>query len=98
MNYCHQDFGSYQTVPSNVVTADLLLSEYYASNAIMAAKSTSSVVSSGGLKSETFDDYSYTVADSASVLDEASLDLASLLDEYVVPVATGNTFLRMRKL
>lgn len=81
-----------------MVTADLLLSEYYASNAIIAAKSTSSALSSSGFKSETFDDYSYTVADSASLLDEASLDIASLLDEFVVPVATGNTFFRMRKL
>ena len=63
----------------------------------MAAKQ-SEVVMENGMKSETFDDYSYTVSDSASEFDVSSLTLSSLLDSYVIAQAKGKTILRMHKL
>jgi len=83
------------------VTADLLLSEYFASSAVIYSKTAETTASKGGFKSETFDDYSYSFGDGASSSlygDMVSLDIASLLDQYVLPEASGNTFFRMRKL
>ena len=50
----------------------------------------------GGYKSETFDDYSYTMADTGEKLD--NLDLRPLLDEYIVTGSCGNINMKLRKL
>lgn len=100
ITYTHNEFKdeSYDTaIPKEVVLAIILLAEAYANQAIMAAKQ-SEVVMENGMKSETFDDYSYTVSDSASEFDVSSLNLSSLLDSYVIAQAKGKTILRMHKL
>lgn len=47
------------------------------------------------MKSETFDDYSYTAAE-GSLVD--LLDLGPLLDEFVVTVPRGGVTMKLRKL
>ena len=75
-------------LPEGVRTACILLAEAYAHNAAL----TSSKV----LKSETFDDYSYS-ADHSDI-EVTDLDLAALLDDYVVTAANGTVTMRMRVL
>jgi len=90
ITYTHNDFTGEEYaegVPEGVKTAVILLAEAYAYNAVVSTKE---------LKSETFDDYSYTAERSTVSLD--SLDLAALLDEYVVSAASNAVTMRMRKL
>ena len=75
-------------LPEGVRTACILLAEAYAHNAAL----TSSKV----LKSETFDDYSYS-ADHSDI-EVTDLDLAALLDDYVITAANGTVTMRMRVL
>lgn len=75
-------------LPEGVRTACILLAEAYAHNAAL----TSSKV----LKSETFDDYSYS-ADHSDI-EVTDLDLAALLDDYVVTAANRTVTMRMRVL
>ena len=73
ITFTHNDFldsTEYPTVPEAVKTAVILLAEAYAYNAVVSSKE---------LKSETYDDYSYTAERSAVSVE--SLDLAALLDE-----------------
>lgn len=101
INYTHNDFSSIAyatTIPAEVIYAIILLAEAYANQAIITAKQSGTITSKGGKKSETFDDYSYTLSDSAIEVDIASLNLSSLLDEYILAEATGKVLLRMRKL
>lgn len=67
-------------------TAVILLAEHYG----FTAKS-----GGGTMKSETFDDYSYTAAE-GSLVD--LLDLGPLLDEFVVTVPRGGVTMKLRKL
>ncbi len=100
ISYCNNDFSAeeYSTsMPDSVLTAIMLLAEAYAVQAAMSAKQSSAVISTG-LKSETFDDYSYTVADASSEVDTGNLDLSYLLDDYVLAEAKGKLVFRMRKL
>lgn len=78
----------YSTIPDAVKTAVILLAEAYAKKVVdsSAAKT---------LKSETFDDYSYTAE--ASVIDESDLGLDDLLRDYIEETS-GNVTLRIRKL
>lgn len=85
--YTNNQFGSMDAVPPTVKTAVILIAEAYAFNSCVAARE---------IKSETFDDYSYT-AETQSINIEA-LDIKPLLDGYVVTKATGNTTLRLRRL
>lgn len=87
--YTHNDFTGpeYNSIPKNVVTAVILLAERFAHNAYLTAQR---------YKSETFDDYSYSVNDSEVSLSD--LGLKALLDEYVLSNANGNVFMRLRKL
>lgn len=87
ITYTHNDFSAYETLPSAVKTAVLILSESYAHSAYIAAK---------GVKSETFDDYSYTAADSVSSVED--LNLAALLDDFVLSGANKSVTMRLRKL
>ncbi len=85
--YTHNDFSDFEEIPVSVKTAALILAEAYGHNANISAK---------GIKSETFDDYSYTAEDTAISAD--SLDLAALLDDYVIVKPNSGVTMRMRKL
>ncbi|MCR5824857.1 MAG: DUF3199 family protein [Lachnospiraceae bacterium] len=100
ISYTHNDFSDTayaSSMPSEVILAIILLAEAYANQAIMAAKQ-SGVIAQTGKKSETFDDYSYTMSDSTSELDISTLNLPSLLDAYVIAEARGAITFRMRRL
>lgn len=77
-----------EELPEGVKTACILLAEAYAHNAAL----TSSKV----LKSETFDDYSYSAEHSD--ISVGNLDLPALLDDYVVAAANDTVTMRMRRL
>lgn len=77
-------------IPEPVKKAIILIAELYARNAIESGKE------HPNLKSESFDDYSYTVDDSANNVD--SLDIDDLLSDYVLPVGRNKTVMRLRKL
>lgn len=79
--------GSPEELPAEVKTAVILLTEMYAYNA---------AIRQIRIKSETFDDYSYTA--DTSMIDIDSLGLGGLLDDYVDDTARGDVLFRMRKL
>lgn len=87
ITYTHNTFESYKEIPPSIKTAVLILAEAYAHNAVLATKE---------IKSETFDDYSYTSETSQISLD--GLDLAALLDDFVVAEPRKGITLRMRRL
>lgn len=90
--YTNNDFSEYDIIPDPVKTAVILLAEAYAYNACADGRS-------GGrrMKSESFDDYSYS-ADSAYISIEDDLDIKTLLDPYVKVATRDGITLRMRKL
>ena len=81
-------FADYETIPEPVRMAVIIAAEAYAKNDIEATKMK--------IKSETFDDYSYTAE--ASTIDFATLDLEELLADYIIPVGTGKVVMNLRKL
>lgn len=83
-----EDAAQYPEIPESVKTATILAAEAYANNAVEGAKT---------MKSETLDDYSYTLADNATVRIE-SLDLAPLLDEFVLAATRSGVAMKLRKL
>lgn len=87
ITYTHNSFKDEEEIPTPVKTAVLILAEAYAHNAIVAAKE---------VKSETYDDYSYTTE--ATQISVEALDLAALLDDYVIAEPRNGVTLRMRKL
>ena len=87
VTYTHNSFEGEEEIPQSVKTAVLILAEAYAHKAITPAKE---------VKSETFDDYSYTSETSQISIEE--LDLAALLDEFVRTEPRNGVTLRMRKL
>lgn len=87
ITYTHNSFKEFEDVPQAVKTAVLILAEAYGHNASIAAKE---------VKSETFDDYSYTTETSQISIE--ALDLAALLDDYVKAEPRNGVTLRMRKL
>lgn len=87
ITYTHNKFEGEEEIPPAVKTATLILAEAYGHNAIVSSKE---------VKSETFDDYSYT-AEAKSISVEA-LDLAALLDDFVITEPRNGVTLRMRKL
>ena len=91
ISYCNTDFTDYDAIPEPVKTATMLLAEAYAYNACADARS-------GGrrMKSEAFDDYSYTSDDAYISIDD--LDVKVLLDPFVKVAERGGVTLRMRKL
>lgn len=101
INYTHNDFSDIAyatTIPAEVIYAIIILAEAYANQAIITAKQSGVITEKNGMKSETFDDYSYSLSDSAVEIDIASLNLSSLLDAYILADATGKVVFRMRKL
>lgn len=87
ITYTHNSFKDEEEIPQAVKTAVMILAEAYGHNAAIAAKE---------VKSETFDDYSYT-AETSQISVEA-LDLAALLDDFVKAEPRNGVTLRMRKL
>ena len=87
ITYTHNKFENFEEIPESVRTAVILLAEMYARNAAIYSKD---------VKSETFDDYSYTVADATTNADD--IDLAALLDGYVIAEPRNGITMRMRKL
>ena len=81
-------FEDYEELPDPVRIATILLAEAYAKNGIEAIKK--------NIKSETFDDYSYTAE--SSVIDIDSLDLDGLLSDYIVTKGIGKVVMKLRKL
>ncbi len=86
IKYCGHDFSKYDDLPDDVRTADIILSEYYGHKQ----------GSIGKMKSETFDDYSYTSGESEYLISSLGIDV--LLDPYVETQATGKITMRLRKL
>ncbi len=93
ITYTRNRFESYDTIPGPVKTAVILLAEAYASYSNQLKKT-----GGGALKSETFDDYSYTAGESSFEDLVKAIDLAALLDDFVVSKASGNITMRMRRL
>ena len=85
IDYCN---NRYPEIPENVKTAVLLIAEAYAHNAVEQTKVR--------LKSETFDDYSYTAE--SSIIDVGKLGVESLLDDYVVVQPLNGVTMRLRSL
>lgn len=91
IDYCNNRFDDpekYPDIPENVKTAVLLIAEAYAHNAVEQTKVR--------LKSETFDDYSYTAE--SSIIDVGKLGVESLLDDYVVVQPLNGVTMRLRSL
>ena len=74
--YCHQRFENYETMPEDVILALLMVAEHHAAQAAAGAEG------HGLYKSETLDDYSYTIQDTQSAID--NMLLGPLLDDYIV--------------
>lgn len=91
ISYTNNDFADADTIPEPVKTAVILLAEAYAYNAGADAKT-------GGkrVKSETFDDYSYTADDVYISIDGLGVNI--LLDPYVKVATRNGVTLRMRRL
>ncbi len=93
ITYTHDRFEDCAEIPSSVKTAVLLLAEAYASYADRLKKT-----GGGALKSETFDDYSYTAGEDTFEDLVRALDLAALLDDHVVAKPRSGVTMRLRKL
>ena len=93
VTYTKNNFEEYDTIPPSVRTAVILLAEAYASYSNQLKKT-----GGGAVKSESFDDYSYTAGEGSFEDLVKALDLAALLDGYVVSRASGNVTMRMRRL
>ncbi|MFG6378595.1 MAG: head-tail connector protein [Lachnospiraceae bacterium] len=87
ITYTHNSFQDEKEIPPAVKTAVLILAEAYGHNAGMAAKE---------IKSETFDDYSYTAE--TSQINIETLNLAALLDSFVKTEPRNSVTFRMRRL
>lgn len=87
--HCKQDFSDtdkYPSIPDAVKSATLILADALCYN--------DSLQISGTLKSETYDDYSYTVDVKEISTDFDVLGIESLLKPYVQP-DDGNLFFRI---
>lgn len=82
--------AQFPSIPESVKTAVILIAEMYAFNSSEGAQG------KGGYKSESFDDYSYTLADTTTRID--NLVLGPLLDDYVITQARNAMTMRLRKL
>lgn len=93
ITYTHNRFEGYDKIPGPVRTAVILLAEAYASYANQLKKT-----GGGAVKSEAFDDYSYTAGEGTFEDFVKALDLAALLDDFVIKQASGTVTMRMRRL
>lgn len=74
-----------EKIPESVKIAVMILAEAYANNSIEKSKKQ--------IRSETFDDYSYSL--DSGIIDIDSLDLDYLLKDYMLEAGSGNVILRM---
>ena len=83
----HNNFDSeeLEKIPESVKIAVMILAEAYANNSIEKSKKQ--------IRSETFDDYSYSL--DSGIIDIDSLDLDYLLKDYMLEAGSGNVILRM---
>ena len=93
ITYTHNRFEGYDKIPGPVRTAVILLAEAYASYANQLKKT-----GGGAVKSGTYDDYSYTAGEGTFEDFVKALDLAALLDDFVIKQASGTVTMRMRRL
>jgi hypothetical protein len=93
ITYTHNRFTDCDEIPTPVRTAVILLAEAYAlyANILKAT-------GGGAYKSETFDDYSYTAGENSFEDTIKALDLAALLDDYVIDTPNNGVTMRLRKL
>ena len=82
------DEVKYPETPPELKTAVILVAEVYAYNAVEGERK---------LKSETFDDYSYTLSDT-NAPKLGALDLGTLLDDFVITQARNGVTMKLRKL
>ncbi len=87
ISYTGNDFSEYEEIPQNVKTAVILLAETYGYNSAVSAKE---------LKSETFDDYSYTADTNLKNFDD--IGLKPLLEDYMKDKDGGSIVMRLRRL
>jgi len=80
----------YPVIPDEIKMATILVAEFYANLAANNPIETK--------KSETFDDYSYTVSDKAYEMSVDDLDIGYLINDYIVEAPITKTIVRMRKL
>lgn len=85
-----EDDEEFPTIPEPVKIAVILIAEAYAAYAVDFSNG------SGTYKSESFDDYSYTLADTEDII--GNLDLASLLEMFILADTKNTVTMRMRKL
>lgn len=81
------DFSEYEVIPQNVKTAVILLAEAYGYNSAIKSKE---------MKSETFDDYSYTAE--SKEIELSGLDIDTLLEDYVNIKPKNGVTMRLRRL
>ena len=77
-----------EQIPETVKMAIILVAEAYAKNTIEKAKKQ--------IKSESFDDYSYTL--DSGIIDLDSLNLEELLSDYIMSEGIGKMMMRLRVL
>lgn len=89
ISYTHNRFDdeALEAIPEGVKTAVILLAERFAHTSYKVSRE---------YKSETLDDWSYTANDTEVSISD--LGISALLDEYVLPEASGTLFMRLRKL
>ena len=87
-----EDTKRWPAIPEPVRIATLILAEQNAANAANLGTS----AGGGAFKSERFDDYSYTLADTDFQID--NLKLGALLDEFIENRNPGNVVMKLRKL
>lgn len=85
IKYCNNDFSSEDAIPDDIKKAVILLAEKYAVTAVKVKK--------GGIVSESFDDYSYSI-DSNYSININDLGLEALLDRYK-QANTGNVSMNL---
>lgn len=83
----HNNFDSeeLEEIPEPVKVAVMILTEAYANNSIEKSRKQ--------IRSETFDDYSYSLE--SGIIDIDSLDLDYLLKDFMLDAGSGNVILRM---
>ena len=79
----------YPTVPEGVKTAVIILAEAYGHNAVEKTKT---------LKSETFDDYSYTSESNTVDLNSIYDEIAALLEDFKKAKSNNLVNMSLRKL
>lgn len=87
ISYTNNDFSDFEEIPQNIKTAVILLAEAYGYNSAISARS---------IRSETFDDYSYTAEN--GTVDFHDLGIEPLLEEFIRIKPKNSVTMRMRRL